>query len=504
MNDTESPWIRGQSRIIDQRDYSMPPTWVANEGMPTAQSRATDAVWTSDADRELANRIVDLLGKAERKAVVCSFLIADQQVEDAMLEAARRGVRVYVMLASEARLGHEPGDGEFERRAHDSHKSMLKRFGGRVLVRSASNFHAKCVLVDPEDAPAGILLTANLTKEALERNEELAVELSDDEVREAAELLRWGMWEVAEHELMDGRNFSAVKPLGCVAHPANGKLLFATTSQSTKLLDEAFEVIGSANKDLVVASFGWDADHVLNQYLEERIRDGLHVTVLARMRPKSMPALVALAEAGAQVLGFRWLHAKALWADSYRGLVMSANLEPHGLDKGFELGVPVTGERAKELRTHLAHWAHRAHWKLLPKPKLGELSDIVRVWRDKTFDDVEIEDRRKDDLGDLQAQSADKLDIAPEFPAVDGMARPAHEIEYRWQVRAPVLARKAKQVTKPVAKGKKAVPYHPPVYKEPDGKRVVAIRSPNQLLAARHVGGEAGAYAIVVDNRAKP
>ena len=506
MNDTESPWIRGQSRIIDQRDYCMPPTWVANEESraPVAEPEGTDSVWTSDADRQLANRVVDLLRKAKKQAVVCSFLIADQQVEDAMLEAAKRGVRVYVMLASEARLEREPGDGEFERRVYDSHKAMLKRLGGRVLFRSAPNFHAKCVLVDPDDAPAGMLLTANLTSEALERNEELAVALSEDEVRDAAELLRWAMWEVAEHELMDGRNFSAVKRLGCVGHPANGRRLFATTSQSTRLLDEAFDLIGSANDELVVASFGWDAEHVLNQCLVERTNEGLDVTILARMRPKSMPALVALAEAGAQVLGFQWLHAKALWADSDRGLVMSANLEPHGLDDGFELGVPVTGERAKELRAQLAHWAHRAHWKLLPKPKLGELSDKVRVWRDKTFDDVEIEDRRKDDLGDLQAQSADKLDIAPEFPAVDGMARPAHEIEYRWQVRAPVLARKAQQVSKPVAKGKKAVPYHPPAYKEPDGKRVVAIRSPNQLLAARHVAGEAGAYAIVVDHRAKP
>ena len=505
MNDTESPWIRGQSRIIDQRDYCMPPTWVANEESraPVAEPEGTDSVWTSDADRQLANRVVDLLRKAKKQAVVCSFLIADQQVEDAMLEAAKRGVRVYVMLASEARLEREPGDGEFERRVYDSHKAMLKRLGGRVLFRSAPNFHAKCVLVDPDDAPAGMLLTANLTSEALERNEELAVALSEDEVREAAELLRWAMWELAEHELMDGRNFSAVKRLGCVGHPANGGRLFATTSRSTKLLDEAFEVISSANKELVVASFGWDADHVLNQYLEERIRDSLHVTVLARMRPKSMPALLALAEAGARVLGFQWLHAKALWADSGRGVVMSANLEPHGLDKGFELGVPVTGERAKELQTHLAHWEQRARWKLMPKPKLGELSGNVRAWQGRTFAELGIDDRRQDDLGVLQAESLDALDIAPQFPKVDGMARPTHEIEYQWKVQAPTLARKAKQVSKRDAKSKKATPYDPPVYKEPGGRRVVAIRSPSQLHAARHVAEEAGASAIVVDNGAK-
>lgn len=50
---------------------------------------------------------------------------------------------------------------------------------------------------------------------------------------------------------------------------------------------------------------------------------------------------------------------------------MSANLEPHGLDDGFELGVPLEGKRVEELRTCLAHWVRQARWKLLPKPKVG-------------------------------------------------------------------------------------------------------------------------------------
>ncbi len=518
MNDAKNPWVREHSRIVDQRDCSMPPTWVAVEDSASvAKSQAAESVWTSGPGREMANRAVGLLRQAHKKAVVCSFLIADRHVEDAMLEAAGRGVHVYVMLSSEARLEREPGDGEFERKVHEGHKAMLQRLGGRVLFRSASHFHAKCIVADPEDAPAGMLLTANLTREALERNNELAVELSGDEVRQAAELMRWAMWEAADHELQDGRSFRAVKPLGCVPHPGNGGGVLATTPQKrrlagdhkgrpheagTELLDEAFEVIGSAGKDLIVASFGWDADHVITEYLVKRARSGLNVTVLARMRPKSMPALLALAEAGAQVLGFRWLHAKALWTDTGRGLVMSANLEPDGLDDGFELGVPLEGKRVEELRMCLAHWVRQARWKLLPKPTLGELSGDVRVWRDKTFTELAVEGRRKVDLGGVEAQSADGLDSTPPLPAVDPMCQPAHEIEYRWQVHAPKLSHKARQVYKPGTKGRK-VPYDPPVYSESRGRRVVAVRSPNQLDDARGVAQEAGADAIVVANGAK-
>ena len=96
--------------------------------------------------------------------------------------------------------------------------------------------------------------------------------------------------------------------------------------------------------------------------------------------------------------------------------------------------MPVVGKRVEELRTCLAHWVRRARWKFLSKPKLGELSGDVRVWQDKTFTELAIKGRREVDLGVVDAQSADGLDIAPSLPAVDAMGQPAHEIEYRWQV----------------------------------------------------------------------
>ena len=71
----------------------------------------------------------------------------------------------------------------------------------------------------------------------------------------------------------------------------------------------------------------------------------------------------------------------------------------------------------------------QARWKLLPKTKLGELSGGVRVWRDKTFTEAIIEGRREDDLGVVETQSADGLDIEPPLPPVDPMGQSAHEIE---------------------------------------------------------------------------
>ena len=548
-------WTKQHTRVIDQRSRRLPPAWISREGArdgeteqraypltaaPAGASRERTrdrtrelgrAVHISGPERAVAKRILELLATAQRMAVVSSFLLADREVEDAIIKAARRGVRVYALLASEARLDREPGDGEFEQRVLAEHRDMLQRLGGYVLIRSAPHFHAKLVLIDPEQRPAGLLLTANLTREALERNEELAVELTPSEVEEAVALVRWALWESAEHELVEPTNFRAVKPLGCIDHPAPAPHVLATTASTTQLREEAVELIDGASRELVVASFGWDAGHPVIERLCARARQGVSLTVLARNRLRAMPALVALAEAGARVLGFKWLHAKALWADSGRALVMSANLEKHGLDGGFEVGVRLDGERAEELRTRLERWSDQAAWELRPAPALGEMAGAVRVWHDdREFVELDVKPRRPLDLGIVTAASADAL-IAPEepeTPPTDGLPPPehaAHDLECRWLVQPPRLHTKAKEVMQPVtplqraidagvirvvesrtkgasppAAGKQAnaTPYEPPVFKEPGGRRVVAVQSAEEIPSARRLMEEVGAVAIVV------
>ena len=517
-------WTKQYTRVIDQRSFRLPPTWIPRKPEPASHPEHGDAVHISGQGGELKRRVTDLLASAREKVVVSSFLLADRVVEDAILKAAKNGVRVYVMLASEARLRTEPRDGEFHQEVLAQHKSMLNRLGGYVLIRSAPHFHAKMILVDPDERPAGLLLTANLTREALERNEELAVELMPEEVKEAAAIVRWALWESAEHEFVDPPDFRAVKPLGRVDHPVPSPHVLATTSSVTQLREEAIDLIDSASRGLVVANFGWDAGHPVVERLCARARQGVPVTVLVRVRRRAMPALVALAKAGARVLGFKWLHAKALWADSGRALVMSANLEEHGLDDGFELGMRLDGERAEELWRRLEGWSSQAAWELRTAPALGEVAGDVRVWHENQLHERDVKPRLPVDLDAVTAASA--LDLrapAPDLPPVNGLPQPAHKLECRWLVRAPELHPKAKEVMRPAADGPgtrrrpstgesrakaasraavgrkaKPTPYEPPVFKQPDGKLVIAVRSPEEIPDARRVAEEVGAAAVVV------
>lgn len=500
-----SPWTREYTEVVDQRHEVLPPTWCPRSQPAGSRQERGRHVYESGRGRELARLVVELLTRAREKAVVASFLLADRDIEEAILEASRRGVRVYVVIASEARLGREVGDGEFEQRVHAEHHAMLKRLGGRVLFRSAEHFHAKCVLIDPETQPAGVLLTANLTKEALERNEELAVVLSPEEVRQVAQFARWAMWETAEHELVDPNDFRPVRPLGTVAHPEASASIVATTSQSHALRDHILALVDGARSRILLSSFGFDAEHLVVQRLCARALEGLRVTVLARVRPTSMPSLLALAKAGAEVLGYSWLHGKAVWTDAGRALVMTANLQAEGLDHGFELGVPMHGDRAAEVRDRLEGWCAAAPWRLALQPQLGDVLGKVQLWHRSRLVEAQVQAKTDVSLGVVTAASADSLQgERPAIPRNGDLPTLAHELHCKWTVHAPRLATKAKEVHRSADGKKPPQSYGLPVFREPEGRLVVGVRAVDELEQARVVQAEAGAKAIVLADGVKP
>ena len=376
---------------------------------------------------------------------------------------------------------------------------MLKRLGGRVLIRSAPHYHAKLVLADPcGDNPKGFMLTANLTKEAIERNEEFGVVLYKSEIQEVFEIIRWGIWESAEHEMLDGKKFQSVKPLSQIEYPDSGPRIFATTSITTSLRAKVINLIESAQKQILISSFGWDADHPVVKALCDRASSGVEVTVLARIRPVAMPALIKLAKSGVRVVGFKWLHAKAIWTDQDEALVMSANIQKDGLDLGFELGVRMTDIRAKEIQSYLTHWVNQSKWELILEPRLGDISGAAKVWNQNKFEDITIQAETEKDLGTIVGECIQNLDKTPEFPESSWRNNPGHKLSYHWCVNAPVLERNSKeQYLKAEGKDKAKNSYDPPVYKEPNGRRVIAVNSADQIPVAAELSKSLGGAVLV-------
>ena len=305
----------------------------------------------------------ETIASAQHIVVAASFLFASEVVEHALLSAAERGVRVYLLTASEERLAKVAGN-QFDKDRLREHRKLLNRLAGRVLVRSAPGFHAKALLVDPTTNPAGFLLTANLDDRALTKRQELGIRLAADEVTGVFRVLRWAFWEAARHELLQRNEMRAVNAAGIVAAEHGTAPVVSETRSDRSLVEAGLALLAEAPERVVVSGFGWDEDHPVVKGLVRLRRQGSDVTVLGRHTARIPPALENLSAAGVTVLGSSDLHAKAIWASDGRAVVQTANFETFDDPSRVDLGLVLDGARAAEVGQVMTAWCDRAPFTL--------------------------------------------------------------------------------------------------------------------------------------------
>ena len=401
-------------------------------------------VWRTGPQGRFRQALVEALNSAKEVALVSSFLLADAFLADAMLGAATRGVRVYVLTASEQRIGKVVRDDEaFEQRMADEHKELLELLAGNVLLRSAEHIHAKFLVVDPH-LPTGArawLSTANFNK-ALEDSVELGVRLGSNDARALAACFKWAFWCEAERELRGARRLVEIRS----SHPAappwpNGEAVVATLRDGTRLRDRVVALIKDARSEILVASYGLAADHAAVRALVEAAKRGVRVTLLTRPRRAVAAGVAELASAGVSIVAHDNLHAKALFVEG-QALVMSANLEAQGLDQGFEVGAVVSGSVARGIAETLREWTASFPWVYRADAKRGDhLGDFCPAEAGLRDGVVKVTKSYAQKGAAVIAPDALALDDAP-APALT-LAAPNGELPRRvtfaWEVIPPSL-----------------------------------------------------------------
>lgn len=360
---TERGWWLRSARIVDPSEPA--------KGGP---------LHAAHADGRLRDAVLAMVDSAEHMIVLGSFLLAYRELEASIRAARSRGVRVYILTASEKHLDRDPlGEVEADRLAE--HRALLDDLAGTALLRSGPGFHAKLVLVDPHTNPRGLLSTANLVHSDLTWNEEAAIELTASEVGECFEVVRYAFWELAEHELRAPGLLQAVMPAGVGEAPEPLRHLLLTTSERDGIGERLVELILNASR-IVLSNFTFDTDHPVVEALVAAAERGSDVTVLARpseRTARSLSAHLALLRAGAIVLGTDRMHAKLASFDGKRAILHSSNLASYPDRSVLELGVDLQGVRAQAVEQLLLHWAERAPWTLYDELE-GEVKALRLVY----------------------------------------------------------------------------------------------------------------------------
>ena len=498
-----------RSQVRDLSGERMPPLWWRRKPTLTSGSESPGpGLWRTGGGGDFRRAMIAGIDAAREVVLVASFLLTDAPLAEAMLRAASRGVRVYVLTASEQSIAKATDE---EDRRVEEHKQLLRSLVGKTLLRSAEHFHAKFVVVDPfAPAPArgrGFLSTANFNK-ALIESVELGIELDGAQAAALGGSFAAAFWNEAERELVDADRLGTVgKPPAqprVVAHPA----VLTTTKTSTQLREGVLALIRSARRELIVASYGLDAAHPSVVELRAAAGRGVAVTVLTRPRPAVLAAAKFLAEGGVVIRAHDKLHAKAILADGV-GLVMTANLEAQGLDRGFEVGVRVEGA-AKVLAATLAEWIDSFPWAFHHNPTRREV--MGEVWiGDRGSRDAKVAVVEGEAVALPPVTAADALSLdatpAPDQPLPANDKRVPCRVQFDWEVRPPTLPKEAKErlrVTRREVSGKDGKPtteeqrtsYEPPVY-EHKGSVFVKLRTPADAEAARRLAVEFRGSVVV-------
>ncbi len=403
-----------------------------------------------DTDNTLQQQVITLIESAHSRVFLMSFLLADEKVIETLLAASNRGVRIYGMIASAQTLERNE-ESEFDKKVLSSHTVMLNKLAGKILLRDASHYHGKIVLVDDEDGEMhGVLLTANLTKEALLRNEELLVRLEDEQARSAFEFLRYAFFEKAENELsMDGNKLVATdsrsKKPGLDLPAAFGNFLH--TDGENSLRDAVLGIISSAAHTLEISTFGIEEDNEVYTALLDAIDRNVRTSIHLRYRSKHLPIVRKLIEAGADVMLYEHLHAKVVLADREQdgeGLIMSANIEQQSFEQSLESGILLTPEAAGECGKWLDYWkAYQLIGAYIGDLDLKEHDSGHNYvqWdmdtRATDLKDYQILEEKRIDSGNIIAESAHSLIKEPKGLEQEAGKILAKSVTYTWTVVAP-------------------------------------------------------------------
>ncbi|MFX0072227.1 MAG: phospholipase D family protein, partial [Candidatus Hermodarchaeota archaeon] len=178
--------------IIIENDQLIKYSFIKNEDSPEFDKKqfnwfqlSSTKVNANIGQKTIHKKCINLIKKAKEFICISSFLFENNtELCKELYNMSNKGIRIYLLLASQVLLDKIQDDIE-DHENIKSHIQFLNEAGqGYMFIRSGE-VHSKFILIDPKSEDSkGILLTANITKRALEINNEIGIELDPNQVKE--------------------------------------------------------------------------------------------------------------------------------------------------------------------------------------------------------------------------------------------------------------------------------------------------------------------------------
>jgi phosphatidylserine/phosphatidylglycerophosphate/cardiolipin synthase-like enzyme len=340
------------------------------------------SVIESGEQKILFSKIINAIDKAQEFVCLQSFLIQDSAIIDSLLKAVERNVKVFVLSSAEARLKDRIEE-ETDFIKANYIQLIDKKFKNHFVHRTAENFHAKYILIDPKSNPKGFICTNNFTENGFTKNPELSVELNSDQCEELFKVFVYHFWEHSTDEQTATNEFEKVKPANKFSLSKLNKILLTSPNSELNTLNEALKkAVKNAKKSISFSTFQLDKNTKFMKTILEKAKQGIEVTLFCRPTEKQFnEQLKDLLEAGVQIYFHFLIHAKSLLIDENDGFVFTSNLTESGLEKGLEVGVKLSEQQTADLNKIQTNWKKDFQSKAIKTANIKDLKEL-EVFKD--------------------------------------------------------------------------------------------------------------------------
>ena len=365
-----SDQIKISKSIIIENDQFIKYCFIANEDRIKSDNKkfnwsqlACSTVNANLGQRTIHQKSIDLIKSAKEFICISSFLFENNtEICKELYNVSKKGVRIYLLLASQVLLDKIKDNIE-DHENIKSHIQFLNEAGqGYMFIRSGE-VHSKFILIDPKSAQSkGILLTANITKRALEINNEIGIELDSHQVKELYKQFLYGFYgeKTTEYRFNKTTKSAKLEPINPVSIDLEKGVDIIWTTNQSKLITESIEKLLETvdNEEVLISCWNFVLDNKISQQIVAKINN--KSKILLPRRSKNYEAISEFLKKGAKIRCNSLQHAKFIMTNNMV-LLFSANLESQGLERGFESGLILRDKKEIEsLRTIFNHWYDNA------------------------------------------------------------------------------------------------------------------------------------------------
>lgn len=314
---------------------------------------------TQEENSSLKNEILKIISEAKSVLKICSFIITDREIFNAILTKAKQSqVAIFILtqldpakLENSLSLVDFITEEELKESPSRVHLKFIKQlYENGIHVRASLSAHSKFIV---SDRKKGFVTSANFTTPSLTFNTESGVYLDETSSIELDKLfdvifLQGTTYKEFLETGKKGKMFVVQSEVRInsklLPQPTLSNLRFTCETYSNNLFEEIVNLINDAKEFVYLSTYsivGLNALNELIRAIKYAIDRNVSVSVFCRgmnYRNDHLEGVSSLKDIGCNIYADVYNHSKGV-INEKSGLIFTANIDGnHGLTNGFEVG----------------------------------------------------------------------------------------------------------------------------------------------------------------------